>query len=494
MTYTDEATNRLRRPDFDRWMDQASSTGYCAQPVRLVGYSETYDAVSGEHLSTYASTGEPDGVTYVRCGNRRAARCPSCSHEYKSDMWHLVIAGAAGGSKGVPESVSEHPLAFVTLTAPSFGAVHSAKRAGHGTPLCRPRSKKQRCTHGRPMWCMQKHDADSELAGEPLCHECYDYEGHIAWQWHAPELWRRFVIRLRRDLAHVLGMSEKASRELVRVQFAKVAEFQRRGIVHFHALIRLDGNATDDDAFPPPAISMTSGQLAELAEHAAHHVTVIAEPLPGTLEPIELRWGTQCDSRAVKRSASSDSELTDRAVAAYIAKYATKATEDVVDPSKGAGSRPHITQLRQLIAGMGRIAQRDPDSPYLLLGRWESMLGFRGHFSTKSRRYSTTLGRLRSARRRWQRQNANSREARVIVDLDSLEAEETTLVIGQWSFTGMGWLTSGDAALARQAAAAAREWQDSRRHKTSTTNEKRWTNEFHDRRRVGAAALGSRTP
>ena len=32
-----------------------------------------------------------------------------------------------------------------------------------------------------------------------------------------------------------------AARKLARVQFAKVAEFQRRGIIHFHALIRLDG-------------------------------------------------------------------------------------------------------------------------------------------------------------------------------------------------------------------------------------------------------------
>jgi hypothetical protein len=32
------------------------------------------------------------------------------------------------------------------------------------------------------------------------------------------------------------------------------------------------------------------------------------------------------------------------------------------------------------------------------LGRWVHMLGFRGHFVTKSRRYSTTLGELRAAR------------------------------------------------------------------------------------------------
>jgi hypothetical protein len=67
-------------------------------------------------------------------------------------------------------------------------------------------------------------------------------------------LWRRFTIALRRQLAHHLGLSEYATRQLVRVQFAKVAEYQRRGIIHFHALIRLDGKPTDDDLYPPPVV------------------------------------------------------------------------------------------------------------------------------------------------------------------------------------------------------------------------------------------------
>jgi hypothetical protein len=36
-------------------------------------------------------------------------------------MWQLVYAGLAGGHKGVPESLAEHPQVFATLTAPSFG-------------------------------------------------------------------------------------------------------------------------------------------------------------------------------------------------------------------------------------------------------------------------------------------------------------------------------------------------------------------------------------
>ena len=41
--------------------------------------------------------------------------------------------------------------------------------------------------------------------------------------------------------------------------------------------------------------------------------------------------------------------------------------------------------------------------PYRGWGRWVDMLGFRGHLATKSRRYSTTLGRLRQARRDYAR-------------------------------------------------------------------------------------------
>jgi hypothetical protein len=41
-------------------------------------------------------------------------------------------------------------------------------------------------------------------------------------------------------------------------------------------------------------------------------------------------------------------------------------------------------------------------------------------------------------------------------DLAELE-DETTLVIGSWRFAGIGWLTSGDAALAAASAARARD-------------------------------------
>ena len=78
-------------------------------------------------------------MAYVRCGNRRASVCPSCSHEYKGDVWHVLMAGAAGGIKNVPATVAAHPLVFATLTAPSFGPVHTARsRAGPAAAAAPP--------------------------------------------------------------------------------------------------------------------------------------------------------------------------------------------------------------------------------------------------------------------------------------------------------------------------------------------------------------------
>ena len=88
------------------------------------------------------------------------------------------------------------------------------------------------------------------------------------------------------------------------------------------------------------------------------------------------------------------------------------------------------------------------------------MLGFRGHLATKSRRYSVTLGRLRQARRDYTRRRHLPRPSTgpvVEVGDGQVDEEETTLVVGSWRFAGMGWLTSGDAALAAASAARARD-------------------------------------
>ena len=77
------------------------------------------------------------------------------------------------------------------------------------------------------------------------------------------------------------------------------------------------------------------------------------------------------------------------------------------------------------------------------------MLGYRGHFATKSRRYSTTMRALRAARRNWKRRQhpiaAHHGGDKAVISLTDLE----------WA--GRGWRTAGDALLALSAAVRARE-------------------------------------
>ena len=101
------------------------------------------------------------------------------------------------------------------------------------------------------MSCAEKHAPNDDRLGEPLCPECYDYTASVLFNAYAPELWRRFTITLRRTLARQAGLTNKALAAQIRVSYAKVAEYQRRGVVHFHAVIRLDGPAGPATARPP---------------------------------------------------------------------------------------------------------------------------------------------------------------------------------------------------------------------------------------------------
>ncbi|MDN5716293.1 MAG: hypothetical protein L0G89_03570 [Janibacter sp.] len=450
---------------FTAWADAASRVGHCAHPIKLVGSSSRVDRATGEVLTSYSSAHEPFGVTYVRCGNRRASVCPACSRIYARDTFEMIRAGVVGG-KSVPERVSGNPLVFLTLTAPSFGPVHTAK----GGQRCRPRDGHAACEHGRPVACWQAHESDDATVGTPICSDCYDYTAHAIWQWWAPELWRRFTIATRRVIAQALGVPDSRLREVATLQYAKVAEYQARGVIHFHALVRLDGPKSDAGyAAAPSAISPRV--LAGFLEEAAARVRFAAPPCAGHLAGT-LRFGAQVDARPVTatRGDDPDAPLVGEQVAGYLAKYATKSASDTTDPRRECG---HYRRLRGTIDALAD--ERVAGDEYELMHKWVHMLGFRGHFSSKSRRYSITLGALRRARQRWQRIAADcardDREMPVLdfADLIADDEEETTLVIGSWSYVGTGWDTDADTALALAAADRARAY-DQWRAETARTH------------------------
>jgi hypothetical protein len=173
------------------------------------------------------------------------------------------------------------------------------------------------------------------------------------------------------------------------------------------------------------------------------------------------RWGEQLDVRNITRHDEAG-ELSAEQVASYIAKYATKATE-----SFGAGLDRRLTgddvehldglpaHVAELVRACWELGGR-PELEGLRLRAWAHMLGFRGHWSTKSRRYSTTMTVLRQARVAF----AKRRRAKDGVPLDAWgrpEDDQVVTVVASWIYVGAGYATEGERWLALSAAARARE-------------------------------------
>jgi hypothetical protein len=433
----------------------------CERPIRLVGHLHTINPVTGEIVSSRSTESLPDGVIYVPCGDRRTSVCPACAETYRADTYHLIHAGLIGG-KGIPPTVVTHPVIFVTLTAPSFGAVHTRvvdPRTGKVKP-CRVRRSIKRCTHGRVMACPQRH-ADSPCVGQPLCSQCYDYDHHVVWNAWVPELWRRTRIAANRQLRSL----ERTYGVRLRLSYAKVAEYQARGLVHFHALIRLDAiDPADPDTPLPPPLSITAADLDQVITTAAVSTTFTTPPHPSKPDGWLLRWGTQLDIRPVSLTGA----LTDTAVAGYLAKYATKATEVTGYTSRRlteetvklyTNKDTHPGRLIRTCWDLGRRPGNvDLDqwkTSYGRLRRWAHLFGFGGHHTTKSRCYSTTRTALKAARLHWRRTHYLTR--RNHHDTADHIDEDTTLIVGNLTFAGIGYRTTGDQWLALTAAAKARE-------------------------------------
>src|SRR3954453_8712918 len=190
-----------------------------------------------------------------------------------------------------------HPAVFVTLTAPSFGLVHTRRLGPDGKPRrCRPRRDAPICPHGARLSCARVHEDGDPCVGEPLCSQCFDHTGAVVWNNALSELWRRTTIYLPRALARRTGMTQRALRAVVRASYVKVAEYQRRGLVHLHVVIRLDRAMPAYRAHEvrPPAARFAAG-VREPASRST--VEAVDAPLPDACGGGRVRWGGELEIR-----------------------------------------------------------------------------------------------------------------------------------------------------------------------------------------------------
>ncbi|BAC70649.1 hypothetical protein Save01_02283 [Streptomyces avermitilis] len=203
-------------------------------------------------------------------------------------------------------------------------------------------------------------------------------------------------------------------------------------------MIRLDG---PDD--PPPSWANVGLLTDAIRAAALHRYTTVSVPAAGDEPARTFQWGTQLDIRPVK-AFNDGTDITEQAVASYVTKYATKAAE-----TTGTLDRPIGNREAAVLLGVPDHARRlidacfdlEPLYPDRRLRAWAHMLGFRGHFSSKSRHYSTTLGTLRRTRADYRA--AQGRQDRGLEDTEP----DTVLVLASWQYAGHGH-TPGESALA----------------------------------------------
>jgi hypothetical protein len=245
----------------------------------------------------------------------------------------------------------------------------------------------------------------------------------------------------------------------VRVNYVKVAEMQRRAIPHFHAVIRLDAPPVPGEPPTAPVSSITATDLAVLVQRAAHAVTLtVTDPdNPDDGDRPVLRFGTQTDTRPLKANrGDGHGEVTPprsgRSVAAYLAKYVTKSVAEF-----GVGIRrmsplavAELDVTAHVRAILTTITDLAAHRAYDGMDRWLHTLGYRGHITTKSRLFSTTMGALRAYRAAWSRQQ-HTDQAATTIDAQHRRAMASVDPIA-WEFDRVGLRSLGERALIISAA------------------------------------------
>ncbi len=428
---------------WERFSELAAQVGYCTNPVRVRGEIADVDPTTGKMITTYHTSEEPDGVLLLPCRNRRATVCPSCSRTYAADTWQLVAAGLRGG-KGLPSSVATHPRVFVTLTAPSFGPVHTIRAPG---APCQ-HAVRRTCRHGVDLNCVDIHRPEEAVVGTPVCPQCFDYRGLVVFNALAPKLWARTVMEIRRRMAALSGISVRQVNTAVRLSYTKVAEYQRRGAIHLHAVFRLDARNTEPEPQAPPAPFDDPNPLLAAIHSAARRVSIevpVADHRDAV--PAVVRWGSQLDVAVIASSQPEQSTNGDpaapqdstpaRAVANYLAKYVTKALPGhgiAADHGDNNPHRDHVRQIRRTCRQLGR----EPDMAELRTRERVEGFGYPSRPSSRSRNYSTTMGALRAERQQHATTRGEAAKRRA-------ERGADTVQIGAWRYVGQGWRGLGEA-------------------------------------------------
>lgn len=316
------------------------------------------------------------------CGSRLAERCLHCSEIYKRDAMSVFNEGVANTETPVTH------YTFITFTAPgsqTFGRTHQRvvkKRKAN-------KSHVVRCS------CKHTHREDDVRIGTPINPSTYRYDLAAA-----------FNAASSRLLAITLQRLGRARNE--KLSYARVAEFQKRGLIHFHVLVK--------GVIAPEMIrEVVLGNVDEEAN-------VLSEPVSHD----GWQWGEQVDVKVIDKDDKKQ-------VGYYLLKlisYSLKGTDTSTNGPAAHRAQMQKSALRGCSCKQGRhcaLGRRyDPDAHTFYVGKMDDKFcrrhqlayngwGFRGHILAFSRGWGMTFKDVRQRRRDYARSFIKQPDTYVVI-------------------------------------------------------------------------------
>ena len=306
----------------------------CSRPLLL--RQEKFSPVTGELLSSTDFN--------KNCGSRLFEKCPHCSEIYKRDARTVISSG-----------FTHSPMTFITLTAPGsevFGKTHNRierKRKNGSSYL-------QRCP------CGHYHNyPDDRLLGTSIGAD-YDYTGAAAFNAGASRL---LTVTMQK-------LSRISGRKIERV---RVAEYQKRGLIHFHILVK----------------GVITERSFKAAVHGGKNLRTGRSLAPASHNG--WSWGVQIDIKIIPPGSSK--------MTVYLAKLLNYSIKSI--GSQNTSPTLHDWKMRN--AGRLSVGCKNPycwhKHPCRRHRLAETGAGFRGHVLSVSRNWGILFKDVRARRQKY---------------------------------------------------------------------------------------------
>ena len=346
-------------------------------------YSACVDPLVIRRQEISLSTGEiSQSVFEKRCGTRRKDKCEPCSTIWRDDAYFALLN---------PSKEHSGSITFITLTAPGsklFGKTHRGSYLGKASERCP---------------CRKYHHPNDSIVGLPLKPRSFNYALVSDFNHKASRLTTVTLQKIQRLMLSEMNRNKPADLKKdmkdIRLPVARVMEWQDRGVLHVHIIVRGHIPTYIVDRAVNGSAKTESRRRINPASHQGQS------------------WGKVIDVQHIN---SADTNQIKK-LSSYVTKVVNYALKDVTGDGQAKSSEKEsfnkaIRRTTNWVVPCKRSASECDASPMLtstqIIGkptrksnnycvkhrRAHHQLGFTGNVLTLNKQWGSTLGLARKTR------------------------------------------------------------------------------------------------